>query len=108
MLFRKVRKGGYKFTDKQHAIGGIVSLVFAVISVALTIYAIRISYEYKGDGPQQVGVLGSVALLMALTGTISALIGFKESEKFYGLCWAGSVMNGIMWIFLGGMILSGI
>lgn len=108
MLFKHARKGGYKFTDKHHSIGGIISIILACISAAVMIYAIFISYRHEGDGPYLVGILGCTALVTAVFGTISALIGFKEEDKFYILCWFGSVLNCAIWIFLGGMILSGL
>lgn len=108
MLFKHARKGGYKFTNKHHAIGGIVSVVLACIAIVTTVYAIIISYRHQGQGPYMVGILGSIALFIAVMGTISALIGFKESDKFYILCWLGSVLNCVVWIFLGGMFLSGL
>lgn len=102
------RKRGYKFTDKQHAKGGVVSIVLAVAAVSFLLSGVYISFQHRGNAGELVGVLGTIGLGLSLIGTIIALLGFREEDKFYLTSWIGSVVNCMIWMILGGMILVGI
>lgn len=93
-------KRGYKFTDKNNTKGGIISSVLAVIGLVLAIAGIVISYKNDGNAGLTVGVLGTCAFLITTIGEIFALRSFKERDKFYMYSWVGTILNGILWIFM--------
>ena len=52
---RKRRRINYKFTEREHSVRGIVSLMIASLSVILEIVMIVISFQNKGNGSVYLG-----------------------------------------------------
>lgn len=97
-----------KFSDRHLSVGGVISIVMGSIAVVLVLIGIIMSFAYKGNGPLLVGALGISAFLFDVGGLVIGLYSFKESDKYYNVSIIGSMMCGIIFIFMLGIILMGI
>ena len=84
----------YKFSDKSQALGGLISTAMGILSLLSLSYGVYLSFKAAGEGGLRVGSLG--------------LISFKEDNKFYGLSRLGSMMCGIIAVFMIAVFLMGI
>lgn len=98
----------YKFTDKHNTLGGKVASMLGILAAALVIYGLYISFKAKGNGGTTVGIFGTLAFLCSTVGLLIGLSSFKEEDKFYFLSWLGTIICGIVWISICGMIAIGI
>ena len=90
----------YKFSDKSQTLGGIISLLMGLSSAGIFIYGIYISFKAHGNAGLEVGSIGLLSLMFAIMGTFIGLISFKERDKFYTLSKIGSMLCGIIAVFL--------
>ena len=86
----------YKFSDKSQSLGGVISTIMGLASIACLLWAIFISFKASGHAGMQVGTLGLMSLILSAIGTIIGLLSFKEADKFYTFPKVGSIMCGIM------------
>lgn len=98
----------YKFTDKHHTVGGIFSMILGMASVAIMYICVRISYESAGNAGGIVGGLGLFAMALSMFGCISALLSFKEKDKYYFFSKVGSYFCGILTVLYMAVFLMGI
>ena len=75
----------YKFSDKSQSLGGVISTIMGLASIACLLWAIFISFKASGHAGMQVGTLGLMSLILSAIGTIIGLLSFKEADKFYTL-----------------------
>lgn len=94
------KKTRLSFSNRELTMGGILSSVLAVISVALFVKSIMISYDARGLGSEMVGALGLISLVLSFFGTIIGLLSYKEQDKNYGPSFFGTFTNGLMFIIL--------
>lgn len=102
-LFKK-----YKFSDKQQSLGGTISTIMGLLSLGLLIYGIRLSYAVQGQAGIYVGSIALCSLLLSLVGCIIGLISFREEDKFYSLSKVGSLLCGIIAIFMAAVLMMGL
>jgi len=102
-LFRK-----YKFSDKNETLGGTISTILGVISLCLLIYGVSISFRAKGEAGVSIGSIGLSSAMLAIFGCVIGLISFKEEDKFYLLSKIGSMLCGILSVFMLSVLLMGI
>lgn len=98
----------YKFSDKNQTLGGTISIILGLISLTLLIYGIYISFKADGKAGIYLGSLALSSTILAIFGCGIGLISFKEEEKFYLLSKIGSIMCGIISIFMLAVMLMGI
>lgn len=104
--FNKFKK--YKFTDKKRSKGGMISSLFLVISVALLVWGIYISYKSHGNGGIEVGILAMVSLIISLSGFFVGIKSFSEDNVFRGYSWIGTIGNTVLWVILACLMLVGL
>lgn len=102
-FFRK-----YKFSDKNQTLGGSISTLLGLLSLALLIYGVYISFQANGKAGTQLGSIGLCSAMLALFGCVIGLISFKEPEKFYLLSKVGSLLCGILTVFMLAVLLMGL
>ena len=90
----------YKFSDKSQTLGGIISLVMGLAATVIFMYGVYISFKAHGNAGLEVGSIGLLSLMFAVMGTFIGLISLKERDKFYTLSKVGSLLCGILAIFL--------
>lgn len=97
-----------KFSDRHISVGGVISVILGVIAIVMIIIGVVLSFINKGNGPLVVGALGVSAFLFDAGGLTIGLLSFKESDKYYKTSIAGSMLCGILFVFMLGIILMGI
>jgi len=102
-LFKK-----YKFSDKQQSLGGTISTLMGLGAVAFLIYGIYLSYSAKGQAGVYVGSIALCSFLLSIVGCVIGLISFKESDKFYSLSKFGSLLCGLLTIFMLAVLMMGL
>ena len=98
----------YKFSDKSQTLGGIISLLMGLSSAGIFIYGIYISFKAHGNAGLEVGSIGLLSLMFAIMGTFIGLISFKERDKFYTLSKIGSMLCGIIAVFMMAVFVMGL
>ncbi len=98
----------YKFSDKNQTLGGIISTVLGTISLCLLIYGVYISFKANGKAGVEVGSIALCSFMLAVFGCVIGLISFKESDKFYLFSKIGSLLCGILSVFMMAVLLMGI
>lgn len=98
----------YKFSDKSQTLGGVISTLMGIASLCCLIYGIYMSFTKGGAAGLEVGGLGLLALMLSVIGTIMGLLSFKEDNKFYTLSKIGSLMCGILTVFLVSVLIMGL
>ncbi|KSV59493.1 DUF6142 family protein [Acetivibrio ethanolgignens] len=97
---RKARSGKYKFSDKLHPVEGITSFCMGIGATVLTVTGIAMSEQAMGQGSLIVGVLGTLAMVFSVIGFGLAVCAFRKKEIHYRFPIMGSILNGILTLFL--------
>ena len=97
---RKARSGKYKFSDKVHPIEGMVSFGMGIVAFLLVVSSIVFSEKAQGHGGMIIGVMGTLAMLISIVGFGLALYSMRKREIHYRFPVMGSVMNGVLTLFL--------
>ena len=90
----------YKFSNKKHSVGGVISTVMAVIAAVLFGRAVAISFGARGEGGMEVGSFALSALAVAFFGCIMGILSYRESDRYYTFSFIGALFNGIMAVIL--------
>lgn len=101
-------KRKYKFTNKKHSIGGVVSTLMAFVAIVLLVLAILYSFRARGIGGEEVGTLALMSLAFSVFGLITGLLSYREFDRYYTFSLIGSLMNGIVTILLVMLLFVGI
>lgn len=101
-------KHKYKFTNKKHSIGGIVSTLMAIIAIALLIIAVMFSFKAAGNGGEEVGTMALLSAVFSVFGLITGLLSYREYDRYYTFSLIGSLLNGIVTILLVMLLFVGI
>ena len=107
-LITKKRFRKYKFTNKKHSRGGMISSACGAVAIIFILVAINISFKTRGDGGALVAVLGFLSFLISLYGMVKGLKSFKVEDNFYGFSWLGVILNVFIWLFTAYIIVMGI
>lgn len=95
----KRRKKSIKFTDKSHAVNGVVSTILAGISIVLMLALVIFSYINKGNAGVYIGSIGLTAFMIAVVGLVRGIKSFQERERYYLFSKIGSIVNAIIITF---------
>lgn len=98
----------YKFSDKSQALGGILSTIGAIASIASFGYGVYLAFKSHGNAGIEAGSFGMLSFMLAVIGMIIGLLSFKEDNRFYTLSKVGSLLCGVMAIFMVLVFLMGI
>ena len=104
----KVKKHGYRFTNKNNTRGGILATILAACSLILLIVGVVISYRHAGKAGSSVGMFGLLAFISSMAGIIFGLRSFKKQDGFYLFSWIGTISSGILWLILCAVIVWGL
>ena len=98
----------YKFSDKTQALGGILSTIGAIASIASFGYGVYLSFKAQGNAGLEAGSFGMLSFMLAVIGLRIGLLSFKEDNKFYTTSKVGSLLCGIMAVFMISVFFMGI
>ncbi len=101
-------KRKYKFTNKRHSVGGVLSSLMALAAVVLIIIAVIISFKAEGYGGEEVGTLSLMALVFSASGLVLGLLSYRETDRYYSFSFAGSLVSGIVTVLLVMLFFTGI
>lgn len=93
-------KHKYKFSNKKHSLGGVVSSVMSAAALLLFGRALFLSYNARGEGGMEVGSYALSALAVAFFGCIMGILSYRESDRYYTFSFIGALINGLMAILL--------
>lgn len=103
-----VKKSVYKFTDKKHARGGLVSTVLGCISLVIFLALVYVSFRYEGNGGIYIGSIGLTGLILSIMGLIFGIMGFKEEDSYSLFSKIGSIINTLIILIWACIYLVGI
>ncbi len=110
-LKNKINSGNrkkYKFSDKSQSVGGIFSTLLAIGAILACAAAIWISFQHRGEGGLEVGVLGILAIFLSGYGLYFGIRSFQEEEIFFLFSWIGSIGNSAVLISMMMLFLLGL
>lgn len=90
----------YKFSNKKHSVGGVISVLMAIVAIILFVLAINISFKAGGEGGTIVGSYALCSMFVAIFGCIVGMLSYKESDRYYTFSFIGSLANGLITIIL--------
>lgn len=97
----------YKFSDKNHSLGGSISTFMGLASLGFLVAAVFKATAALGEAGTEVGSYGFCSALLAVAGCIIGLVSFREKEKYYLLSKVGSMMCGLLSVLLLAVFLMG-
>ena len=86
-------KRKYKFTNKKHSIGGVVSTFMALVAIALLIVAVVYSFKASGNGGEEVGIMALMSVVFSVFGLITGLLSYREFDRYYTFSLIGSLLS---------------
>ena len=98
----------YKFSNKSQTLGGTISAVMGLASWVCLSYGVFVAFKKSGNAGIEVGSMGLLALMLAVIGTVIGLLSFKEDDKFYTLSKIGSMLCGILAVFMIAVFIMGL
>ena len=109
---RKERKkrGNRKYGQAKlrHAKKGIYSLMMAMVVVIIFVALILTAFLHKGQSSAMIGSFGLFTMILAVTGLVVGVRGFRERDKNYVTCKWGIGLNGFVLLSLISMFIRGI
>ena len=91
----------YRFIPKPVAKGGKMSIALAIVSGAIMLVTILLSFFMEGKGDTILGACGLAAIALAFYGFILGLKGLNEKKVAHQYSFIGTVASGlavILWL----------
>lgn len=102
------KKMMYSFAEKKHSVIGIISTIMGVISLAMLLAIVVVSYYMWGNAGIYAGAVGVCGIVFALAGFILGIASFSEKDIKYKYPKIGSILCGIMFAIWLAIYLIGI
>ncbi len=81
------------YTDKKHAVKGIVATVLAVAALILFAVIIYISFKHGGEADMWIGSLALISILLGVVGLVLGLMSFRNENSYKLFAQIGSFLN---------------
>lgn len=104
------KRGNRKYGQAKlrHAKKGIYSLMMAMVVVIIFVALILTAFLHKGQSSAMIGSFGLFTMILAVTGLVVGVRGFRERDKNYVTCKWGIGLNGFVLLSLISMFIRGI
>ena len=104
------KRGNRKYGQAKlrHAKKGIYSLMMAMVVVIIFVALILTAFLHKGQSSAMIGSFGLFTMILAVTGLVVGVRGFRERDKNYVTCKWGIGLNGFILFSLISMFIRGI
>lgn len=89
-MSRKKRK---IYTDKKHAVKGIIATGMAALAFVLFGVIVFLSYKQRGQAQMWIGSVALFSILLSLVGLILGLMSFKGEDNYKLFSQLGSFCN---------------
>ena len=103
-----MQKSKLKFTDKNHTVGGVLSTIMGIASIVCYVYAVYLSFKSRGEGGAFVGGMALLLMVLSVFGLIIGFLSYREKEKYYLFSFIGTLLCGIMTIFMIAIYMTGL
>lgn len=81
------------YTDKKHAVKGIVATALAVAALILFAVIIYISFKHGGEADMWIGSLALISILLGVVGLVLGLMSFRNENSYKLFAQIGSFLN---------------
>lgn len=81
------------YTDKKHAVKGIVATVLAVAALIVFATVIYISFKNGGEAEMWIGSMALISILLGIVGLILGLMSFTSENSYKLFSQIGSFLN---------------
>lgn len=98
----------YAFTKKKHSVRGVLSSIFAAVSLGIFCISALCSLAFHGNGGIYLGAMGLAAICISIYGFVLGLKSFSEKNRDQLFCKTGAVANGILMVVWLTLFLTGI
>lgn len=89
------------YTDKKHAVKGMVSTGLAVLAFIVFGIIIYISFQQKGAADIRIGSMALISILMCVVGLILGLMSFQGDKNYKLFAQIGSFLNVFVLVLWG-------
>lgn len=105
MAKRNKKDKHQKIRLNSYTKGGRVSSLMALLALTVVIVAIALAIVKRGNAGIYVGLLGFLAMGIALAGFGIGLKSYEEETKFLKYTYIGTIANAVIWIGMLGLFL---
>lgn len=91
------------YTDKKHAVKGMIATALAVVAFLMFVAIIYISFKNGGEAQIWVASLALLSILLGLVGLILGLMSFRSENTYRLFAQVGSFLN-VFVLLLWGLI----
>lgn len=81
------------YTDKKHAVKGIVATILAVAALIVFAAVVYISFKNGGEAEMWIGSMALISILFGVVGLILGLMSFKSENSYKLFAQIGSFLN---------------
>lgn len=81
------------YTDKKHAVKGIIATVLALVALIVFGAIIYISFINGGEADMWIGSLALISILLGVVGLILGLMSFRTENSYKLFAQIGSFLN---------------
>lgn len=81
------------YTDKKHAVKGIVATILAVAALLVFAAVVYISFKNGGEAEMWIGSMALISILCGVVGLILGLMSFKSENSYKLFAQIGSFLN---------------
>lgn len=90
---QKNKKKRKIYTDKKHAVKGIVATVMAVMALIVFAVVVYISFKNAGEAGVWIASMALISILLGIVGLILGLMSFKNENSYKLFAQIGSFLN---------------
>ena len=81
------------YTDKKHAVKGMIATALAVVALIIFAAIIYISFKNGGEAQMWIGSLALISILLGFVGLILGLMSFRNENTYRLFAQIGSFLN---------------
>lgn len=81
------------YTDKKHAVKGIVATVLALAALLIFGVIVYISFKNSGEAGMWIGSMALISILLGVVGLILGLMSFRKEDSYKLFAQIGSFLN---------------
>lgn len=89
------------YTDKKHAVKGIVATILALLALVVFGIIVYISYKNRGAADLTIGSMALISILMGVVGLILGLMSFQGENNYKLFAQIGSFLNVFVLVLWG-------
>ena len=101
------RRESYNYSDKSESHLSLISVILAMLSMAMIGYSIIRSVTAGGQLDLEYGLFAAISFLLAIFGLMAAINGYKDENTKATYKYLGIVLNSIMILLFIGLLILG-